>query len=281
LMMDIYFDKKEIYAKETNANIFTVILTGKYISEFCNAILYFVSYGIKKSFLIDDEMLYWKVDNESQPWRQLTITEFYWTFFMYFVDNIIESFIFFFCFWRFCMLFYTIHRVKSFAFFIYYSMTKIYSFLIIMIGIVIAFAVVSNNLFGSYGPNYVDFLACFSNVLMISIGHFPTPDKRVERYWLSMFILLVLIIIVFFFLSTFAGMFLESFRIVSLRKGYAFDKKDMDSDNFFRFLKKINKRKLEELKNQLEKAIKDGKDKTVVKEKKSKDFNKVKKPNVE
>jgi hypothetical protein len=274
LLLDIFLDKKEIYSKNQNANIFTVIFRAKIISEFITTILFFVCYGLKRSLLTDQEMTYWQVNN-TEGWVQKNITEFYWTAFSYFVDNVLESVVFFFTFWRFCTIFYTMNRVKSFAFLLYYSFTKIYSYLIIMIGIVISFSIVSNNLFGSYGNNYSDFASCFSNVLMISIGHFSLPDKRVEAYWVSVYILLVLIIIVFFFLSTYAGMFLESFRIVSLRKGYAFDKKNRDSDGFFNFIGQINKKKFDEIKGKLEKALKE-KSEGKSGGKKQKDFKKVK-----
>lgn len=275
LILDIFLDKKEIYSKDTKANIFTVIFRAKIISEFVTTILFFVCYGLKRSLLTDVEMTYWQGDF-TQGWEQKNITEFYWTAFSYFVDNVLESVVFFFTFWRFCTIFYTFNRVKTFAFMMYYSLTKIYSYLIIMIGIVISFSIVSNNLFGSYGSNYSNFATCFSNVLMVSIGHFSLPDKRVETYWVCIYILLVLIIIVFFFLSTFAGMFLESFRIVSLRKGYAFDKKNIDSDGFFNFIGKINKKKFDEIKLNLEKAIKDKIENKNVGGKKQKDFKKVK-----
>ena len=140
-------------------------------------------------------------------------------------------------------MFYSLHRIRSFVFFITHTLGKILSFLFVMIIIIFSFAIIGNNLFGNFNENFGDIAGSITSVLLFSIGHFPYIQYSFSPNWLSLIILLMFIVIIYFFLSTFAGMSLESFRIVSMRKGYAFDNKNKDSENLLKLLKEICKKK--------------------------------------
>jgi hypothetical protein len=239
IIKDIIDDKRKLSLNGENYSIFRIILATKVILECCSIFTYWGSLAIKLNYLNDKigNTLYRAEDISTHQWVTIPRFEFFWTQYWYFTDNCIESAIFILVSWRFCMFFYTFSRIRSFGFFLVSAFMKISSFLLILIIVIFTFAVFSNNLFGNEFDNFRDFSTSLVNILMFSIGHFNISVLKFNQtMWLIILMILILIILIFFFLSTFVGIYLESFRITSMRKGYSFDKKNKDSERFMKFI---------------------------------------------
>jgi hypothetical protein len=64
------------------------------------------------------------------------------------------------------------------------------------------------------------------------LGHFQINlGQPAKLIWTMVFMLMTITFFIYFFNSSFIGVYLESFRISSMRKGYSFDRKDLDTEN--------------------------------------------------
>lgn len=244
ILKDIIIERKEIYKNNPNANLFHVIFRFKTISEFFVVILYCFSFSIKNIYLHDTTYTYWSVSIDN-GWLTTPRDEFFFTLYWFTNDNVIESVIFFIIIWRFFMTFFRLKRIRNLAFFYYHSFIKISTFMVILFAVFIAFSVLANNVFGSHIEEFQNLPSSITYVLLLTIGHFPgNINKSGQNGCLCIFFFLLCIFIIYFFLSTFVGIYLESFRITSIRKGYSFDKKSQDSQLLINYFKRKDFNKL-------------------------------------
>ncbi len=89
------------------------------------------------------------------------------------------------------------------------------------------FITISNNLWGTVDQRFVDLMGSLSNVLMNSIGHITITENGYDG-WNFVYIILFFSFFIYFLINTFVGLFLEVYRISTIRKGHLAEReKDM------------------------------------------------------
>ena len=117
-------------------------------------------------------------------------------------------------------------RFKNFSKYIKLSLIKILPYFIFLVIILLFFSIFAQILFGPLNHTYVDYPSSFFSTLLFSIGHFQkniiNPFTTHVNYQV-VFTFLFFIIIVYFQLYSYFGIYIETYRINSLKHGNCFD----------------------------------------------------------
>jgi len=128
---------------------------------------------------------------------------------------------------KFVMLFAEIDSIKVLILYIKNSSYKLGFYIFFLFFILFGFSILSNNLWGTVDQRFVDLMGSLSNVLMNSIGHITITENGYDG-WNFVYIILFFSFFIYFLINTFVGLFLEVYRISTIRKGHLAEReKDM------------------------------------------------------
>jgi hypothetical protein len=134
-----------------------------------------------------------------------------------------------------------IRRIYTFFQYLTNSFKAVLAYWLIIILFIIFFAIFANNIFGELFGSFADMGNSFVHVLLFSIGHLETNIfYHIDYGWSMIWVFLFFFVLIYFFLFNFIGIFLEEYRIISLKLGYGYDRrKDFDDDTREKKKKKI------------------------------------------
>jgi len=133
--------------------------------------------------------------------------------------NNIESGLIFAVMVKFVMLFAEIDSIRVLILYIKNSSYKLGFYIFFLFFILLGFSTLSNNLWGTVDQRFVDLMGSLSNVLMNSIGHITIIENGYDG-WNFVYIILFFSFFIYFLINTFVGLFLEVYRISTIRKGH-------------------------------------------------------------
>ena len=142
-----------------------------------------------------------------------------------------------------------IPRVQIFSNYLRLAMIKIFPFFIIYIILILFFAIFANVLFGIQNKNFKDYSSSFLSTLLFSLSHYQTEiytPATPEQNYQVVYVFMFFVIIIYFEMNYFLGIYLESYRLNSLKYGNIYSE---------RFLNKLmekegDKKRLQKLKEQ-------------------------------
>jgi hypothetical protein len=201
-----------------------IFLSPKMIINIAIMILYLSVFVIKVLYLSSNPSDLIKTSNEDDF---LAAKKFDFFMINYHFENciILETVIIFLLFFRFIFFFFDIARTQIFFIYIFKSFANVYVFLIILIMIILSKSIFANNIWGENFDEYRDIAGSILNTLLFSIGHYRRNimESDFNKTWTLIFTILFFFIIIYFFMSTFVGIYLEAYRLNSLKNGYGYD----------------------------------------------------------
>ncbi len=131
-------------------------------------------------------------------------------------------------------------RFHNIAKYIKLSITKGLSLFIFYIILIIFFAIFGQILFGPSSNKFTKYSIALLSTLELSISHFDTkiftPSSYQEKYQV-VFMFLLFVCVIYFFISSFFGVYLESYRLNSLKHGNTYE---------MRIIERLNKMEKED-----------------------------------
>lgn len=227
-----FFDaKKKLHETDKNINSYILIFfQPKVITTSIIMILYVILFVSKLSHLNIDLNNVLIIDLANK-YGSAIYYDFYPIVQKYELVVILETVIIFSLFARMIFFIYDYPRVNTFFIFLFNSFKKIIVFFIILMMFIICNAIFANNLWGNNYEVYKDLPASITNILLFSIGHFQIQIYGQSfTIWNIIFTLQFFFIFIFYCLTTFVGIFLESYRITSLEIGYSYDSRKGEED---------------------------------------------------
>ena len=136
---------------------------------------------------------------------------------------------------RFLVFFNEISRIKKYFKFLRLSLYKVYPYFIFYLFFCFIFAILAQQIWGSYQSNFKYYNESFLSIIEFSISHFQNIfyKSNIEHKFIGIFIFIFYIIIIYFMINTFFGIYLESYRLTTLKHGMGYD---------YRLLSKIIKK---------------------------------------
>jgi hypothetical protein len=209
--------------KGTQASVADYVLTviNPFFSLiFVSFILYLIVFIKKMSSLNQNLSTVFSIKKGVYDFKELNKNDYGNIAYDYEFVVMLDTLIIYLLFARICLVFSDFTRIKMFFSYMKISIINSFTFICIISLIFVSFAVFANNLFGDEKDNFRDFGASLMSVILITIGHFrliDTEKNKVDYIWKNFFLTLYIFIVVYLFLSTFIGIFLDSFRIAILR----------------------------------------------------------------
>lgn len=228
-----FFEQKaKLHATEININSYLrLIFQPQMITTLIVLILYLLSFGTKLTKLNNDVSPYFGTD-PTQDYRsvltQVNILHFNLKEFFPMVNNfrfniITETILIFALFARLIFFVGAYKRISIFFSYVFFSIKNLLMFILILVLFFIFFTIFANNLWGPEIKEFRDFSGALASVLMMSIGHFYAGIFLTShRLWNLLFALLFFLTIIYFILHSFVGIYLEAYRLSSLRDGYSY-----------------------------------------------------------
>ncbi len=217
--------KKQLHETQRNMiEYLKIFLSAKMIVNIFIMLFYIICFALKLIYLMqnpEDLVKTFKADG----FLNLNKFDFYEIKQNYETCIVIETIIVFFLFFRFIIFFYDLTRTNIFFIYIFKAFANVYVFLIILVMIIVSQAIFANNLWGQNFDEYRDLAGSIVNTLLFSIGHYQKSimTSKNNKIWTIVFTVYFFFIVIYFFLSIFVGIFLESYRLNSLKNGYAYD----------------------------------------------------------
>lgn len=159
---------KKLLAEESSISFFKLILGSRFILELTLCVIYWVTFGMKNIYLNDNRILDTKL--ASDTFLKLDYIEYFYVVYFSIIDSALETLLFLISSWRILMFFFSITRIKTFAFFVYSSFIKFMYLSIVLILILTAFTVTVNNQYGTRLDYFQTFSSSFIRVMLLSIG---------------------------------------------------------------------------------------------------------------
>jgi hypothetical protein len=221
--------KRKLHDTEKNVTGYMkIFFQPKIITTIIIMLLYIILFATKALYLKMDSDEIWPQSSSNGFLRSVN-KEFYSTVNNFELAIVLETLIIFSLFARMILFFYDYTRIFGFFIYIYNSFKRVASFFMMLIFFLLSFAVFANNLWGQYFDAYRDIASSITNVLLFSIGHFQTQIYGYNyRWWNIIFTFLFFLIFIYFSLTTFVGIFLESYRITSTEIGYSYEYRKKD-----------------------------------------------------
>ena len=121
-------------------------------------------------------------------------------------------------------IFVIFNRVKVFFSYLINAFAGIFSYFLLVLFLIISFSFFSNNLWGSHSEQYRDLAGSLTATLLFTIGHFNTEAFSLNfTIWNAIYIFLFFMIFIYFITTTYVGIYMESYRLNSLKYGNAYN----------------------------------------------------------
>jgi hypothetical protein len=225
--------KQDLHETERDIiNIVLLVFQPKLMCTFLLVIFYSLVFGYKISYLtLDLESLFSL--NTTQKFLRLNKKEYYWQMIMFQRVLLIECFMIITILGRTIFVILEFKRIRTIFDYVRNSFRSIMTYFIIVILFLICFSIFAQNLWGENYRNYTYFDNSMVSLLLFSVGNFKSDIFRNSNYfWNTVFIFLFFFIFIYFMLQSFVGIFVEDYRINSLKIGYTYDKrKTIENDN--------------------------------------------------
>jgi hypothetical protein len=133
---------------------------------------------------------------------------------------------------RYVFILGNIKRIVTFFQYLTNSFKGVLAYWLIIILFLVFFSIFAHSIFGERFTSFSDYGSAFVYTLLFAIGHCTTEIFYHNDYdWSIIWVFLFFFVFIYFFLFNFIGIFLEEFRIISLKLGYGYDKrKHVDDD---------------------------------------------------
>jgi hypothetical protein len=237
-----YFNeaKASLHATERDiAHIALLVFHPTLLTSLIMIILYIYIFAKKFTYLNQDLGQYLDLDL-SKDYARFKKFEFFSI-----VDNfesvlLLESILLFAIIARYLFVMGNIKRINTFFQYLTNSFKAVIAYWLIIILFAVFFSIFANNIFGELFFSFSSFGNAFVHVLLFSIGHLETDIFYHNDYgWSMIWVFLFYFVFIYFFLNNFIGIFLEEYRIISLKKGYSYERrKHIDDDDLSHMKKK-------------------------------------------
>ena len=95
------------------------------------------------------------------------------------------------------------------------------SFFACLLLMMLGFTMIAQSLYGIYMYDYHSFIYTMINLLLYSMSHGKFDEMmKIDIHWTAFFLAVFFIVIVFFLVCTFAGIFMNAYKVVRLTEGY-------------------------------------------------------------
>ena len=116
------------------------------------------------------------------------------------------------------------HRLKMTFTYFYKSAANLCLFFFIFMVFIFAFAVFSHNVWGSQNSDFSTFESSLVNFILSTVGIYNLSNLSRSNPLLSLILIfLIFLLMIYFFMSTFSGILIESYRLTSLKDGHPYD----------------------------------------------------------
>lgn len=209
---------KNSHHKSTN-NVIIALFEPHFSLVIISFILYIIVF-IKKFTSLNENLDNIFGSYSGYTYKELQMKDYASTAYSFEVVLMLETLIIFFIISRLCLVFSNLSRFKVIFEYLKISVLNSVTFVGIFAMIIISFAIFANNLFGFENNYFRDFGSSLISLLLVTIGHFNLvlSDSNQINNWKNFFLTIYVIVIVYLFLSTFIGIFLDSFRIAISRE---------------------------------------------------------------
>lgn len=245
--------------KDTSPSFFETLFSLDVLLDLIVFCLYIAYFSIKVKNLYKDVEKYENTVKTKEGKEDLQIREYYPIADAYETVIQLESCIIICLLLRFFCYLSMIPRVQIFSNYLRLAMIKIFPFFIIYIILILFFAIFANVLFGIQNKNFKDYSSSFLSTLLFSLSHYQTEiytPATPEQNYQVVYVFMFFVIIIYFEMNYFLGIYLESYRLNSLKYGNIYSE---------RFLNKLmekegDKKRLQKLKDQAKSHVTSEKD---------------------
>lgn len=115
------------------------------------------------------------------------------------------------------------NRIKTVIEFITLSLRKSLMYFIIFIILILFFSIYVNILLGNHNESFAFYSSSFLLTLSLSISHISKGIFNASENYIVVLIFLFFVIIIFFTINAFTGVYIECYRLTTLKKGNIYD----------------------------------------------------------
>jgi len=221
------FNEQKCLPEEEQKSAFILIFETNYFSDLYMFSLYISAFVIKVLYLsidLEKELVFndYKIDQTQVFWQNNF--DFYNIVNKFQTQIILECLLIFGGSFKIITLFNVFPRIKIFFLYVGSAFRVVFAYFLLMLFMIISFSLFSNNLWGAYLDEYRDFSSSLTGTLLLSIGHFNRNAFSLNfTIWNFIYIFLFFMIFIYFIMSTFVGLYIEAFRLNSLKYGNSYE----------------------------------------------------------
>jgi hypothetical protein len=112
-----------------------------------------------------------------------------------------------------------LYRYKIFVNYVANCFRQIFFYYLIVLLILFSFSLFANNLWGQFREKYSDIYLSITSTLLFSIGHLDFSALNDFKEWSMFYLCLFFFIFIYFIMTSFVGIFIEAYRLNSLKYG--------------------------------------------------------------
>jgi len=228
IMIDtaLYFSKEKNKHNESNTNaksLLKIIANPRISTSVIVILLQLIVFIIKMSSLNIDPNTIINSSSDNNNFIEQNKTHFSFNAFSFERAQFIQSIIVLILLGRILLEFDYYKRINIFLKYLDRSMTVVIQYFFMIAFILLGHSIFANNLWGQYSDSYRDLASSITSTMLFGIGHYDSKIFKINVNWGIIFTLTFFLLNVYFISNTFVGIYLESYRITSLKKGYIYD----------------------------------------------------------
>jgi len=221
------YRKNNTLFEEEQVSLLTLIFEKSFLVDILSFFFYFVCNIYKWTYLNYDlekvvGLIELEIENRTIPFQSRF--EFYNVLIAFEIEIILECLLIFFFLFKLTNFLVVLKRLNVFIKYIIDSFFKVCQYFVIIMFLIISFSIFSNNLWGCYLDEYRNLSSSMIGTLLFSIGHFNKNAFSINwTIWNIIYILLFFMIFIYFIITSFVGIYMESYRVNSLKYGNSYD----------------------------------------------------------
>ncbi len=221
------YEKVKKLPEDERSSLLELIFETNFFSDIYTLTLYLACFAIKITKLsvnLEQSIYFQNIKIENEPFYIENNFEFFNFVSIFESQIILECLLVFGCLFKIMNAFVLFKRVKVFSSYLINAFARVFSYFLLVFFLIISFSFFSNNLWGSYSEQYRDVIGSLTATLLLSIGHFNKEAfTSYATVWNDIYIFLFFMIFIYFITSSYVGIYIESFRLNSLKLGDGYD----------------------------------------------------------
>lgn len=240
------YEKGSKLPEEERSSLVSLFFKTSAFSDFFVFVFYIICFVYKITNLsvsLEESLIFADLKVGAVPFYMQNNFEFFNLLMAFETQIILECLLVFGSLFKLMNLFVLFTRVKVFFAYLLNAFARVFSYFLLVLFLIISFSFFSNNLWGAHFEQYRDLAGSLTATLLLSIGHFNTDAFSLNfTIWNVIYIFLFFMIFIYFITTSFVAIYMESFRLNSLKYGNAYDYRMLSEQKMEEIVKKPKKK---------------------------------------